>query len=253
MASFLQYSLLLLLIPFLLISPASSLQCTSQTFTGSTQYTNCTDLPVLNSYLHWTYDPTNSTLSIAFIAPPAKSDGWIAWAINPTGTGMAGSQALLAYKASNGSMVVKTFNISSYSSIVESKLSFDVVDKKAESSNGLIRILATLALPESMTTVNQVWQVGSSLKDGFPVKHEFNPDNLNAKAQLELVNAQGQNSPAPAPGSAPSPGVTESGPSPRGSAGPIASPSGGCGRALNNGFLGFYGFLLVFGTLVFGF
>ncbi|KAF5953515.1 hypothetical protein HYC85_006371 [Camellia sinensis] len=141
-------NLLASLIFLLLISPSHSLKCTSQTFTDKKLYTNCTDLPYLSAYLHWTYDSTKSSLSIAFIAPPAKSNGWIAWAINPTGTGMAGAQSLIAFKQSNGSMTVNTYNISSYSSIVKSKIAFDVPEKSAEYSGGVMKIFATLRLPE---------------------------------------------------------------------------------------------------------
>ncbi|PQQ13794.1 cytochrome b561 and DOMON domain-containing protein [Prunus yedoensis var. nudiflora] len=169
----------------LLISPAHSLTCTTQTFTNNKLYSKCVDLPTLKSYLHWTYDSSNSTLSIAFIATPAKSDGWIAWAINPTGTGMAGAQTLLAYKKSDGSMDVKTFNISSYSSIVESTLAFDVLNTSAESSGGIFRLFAKLKV--EMESVNHVWQVGPSVSNGFPAKHDFNTDNLQAKGSLSLT------------------------------------------------------------------
>ncbi|BFG42636.1 hypothetical protein CerSpe_289100 [Prunus speciosa] len=169
----------------LLISPAHSLTCTTQTFTNNKLYSKCVDLPTLKSYLHWTYDSSNSTLSIAFIATPAKSDGWIAWAINPTGTGMAGAQTLLAYKKSDGSMDVKTFNISSYSSIVESTLAFDVLNTSAESSGGVFRLFAKLKV--EMESVNHVWQVGPSVSNGFPAKHDFNTDNLQAKGSLSLT------------------------------------------------------------------
>ncbi|XP_021814203.1 cytochrome b561 and DOMON domain-containing protein At3g25290-like [Prunus avium] len=169
----------------LLISPAHSLTCTTQTFTNNNLYSKCLDLPTLKSYLHWTYNSSNSTLSIAFVATPAKSDGWIAWAINPTGTGMAGAQTLLAYKKSDGSMDVKTFNISSYSDIVESKLAFDVWNTSAESSGGVFRLFAKLKV--EMESVNQVWQVGPSVSNGFPAKHDFNTDNLQAKGSLNLT------------------------------------------------------------------
>ncbi|KAM1003479.1 hypothetical protein ACFX2C_003797 [Malus domestica] len=169
----------------LLISPALSLTCTSQTFTNNKLYSKCADLPVLSSFLHWTYDPANSTLSIAFIAPPSKTEGWIAWAINPKATGMAGSQTLLAYKKSDGSMDVKTFSISSYKDIVESKLSFNVWDTAAESSGGVYRLFAKLKVEKEK--VNQVWQVGPSVTDGFPAKHDFLMPNLNAKGTLSLT------------------------------------------------------------------
>ncbi|KAM2176025.1 hypothetical protein ACFX1Q_035362 [Malus domestica] len=178
-------SIFLPLTLLLLISPALSLTCTSQTFANNKLYSKCADLPVLSSFLHWTYDPANSTLSIAFISPPSKSDGWIAWAINPTSTGMPGSQTLLAYKKADGSMAVKTFNISSYKDILESKLSFDVWDTAAESSGGVFRLFAKLKVEKE--TVNQVWQVGPSVSDGFPAKHDFLTPNLNSKGTLSLT------------------------------------------------------------------
>lgn len=159
---------------------------------------------------------------------------------------MVGAQALLAYKASNGSMVVKTYNISSYSSIAESKLWFDVLDKKAESSHGVIRIFAKLALPENLPTVNQVWQVGPSVVGGKPGKHEFKADNLNAKGTLQLVQDAGKLSPAPSP----SPSASE--PSGNGTK-QSGKDTAGCGRTWNKGFLSFYGLLLILGILVLGF
>ncbi|KAK3004668.1 hypothetical protein RJ639_018285 [Escallonia herrerae] len=183
----------------ILFSRVHSLNCTSQKFTSNKLYANCTDLPSLASYLHWTYHPANSTLYIAFLAPPAHSDGWIAWAINPTGTGMAGAQSLIAFKDSNGSMTVKTYNISSYTSIVQSKILYDVLDSSAENSGGLMKIFATLALPKNMAELNQVWQVGSSVTKGMPDKHAFQPANLMAKGKLELTKAQVNGTIAPAP------------------------------------------------------
>lgn len=192
MASLLQFSLLLVIALPLLISPACSLTCTSQTFSmKTTHFTNCTDLPSLKAYLHWTYNPTakpDPTLSIAFIAPPAKPDGWVAWALNPTGSGMVGSQSLVAFKESNESMVVKTYNISSYGSMMESKILYNVLDKRAEYSDGVMRIFATLAMPGNVVELNQVWQVGGSVKNGVPEKHEFSPENLASKGTLELAS-----------------------------------------------------------------
>lgn len=168
-----------------LISPAHSLTCSSQSFTNNKLYTQCADLPSLSSYLHWTYDSANSSLAVAFIAPPSKSDGWIAWAINPTGDGMAGAQTLLAYKSSDGSMAVKTFNISSYSAIVEGKLAFEVWDTAAESSDGVFRLFAKVKVNTGQ--VNHVWQVGPSVSDGVPAKHAFEAPNLQAKGTLTLT------------------------------------------------------------------
>ncbi|KAK9055621.1 hypothetical protein SSX86_026706 [Deinandra increscens subsp. villosa] len=176
----------------LLSTSHAQLTCTTQKFTNNKLYNHCNDLPHLNSYLHWSLDASKTTLSVAFLAPPATASGWIAWALNPTGDGMAGAQALLAYKASNGSMVVKTYNISSYSSIIEGELGFDVKEKRAEYSDGVMKIFATVVLPEKgVTTVNHVWQVGPSVsEDGIPAKHAFLPANLGAKGRLDLLSGQ---------------------------------------------------------------
>ncbi|XP_076902770.1 sugar transporter ERD6-like 16 [Bidens hawaiensis] len=64
---------------------------------------------------------------------------------------MAGAQSFIAFKGSNGSMTVKTYNISSYSSIVEGKIAFEVPEASAEFSGGVMRIFATMKLPEAMT------------------------------------------------------------------------------------------------------
>lgn len=181
---------------FLLISPALSLTCTSQSKNLKNEiYVHCLDLPSLSSFLHFTYDASNRSLSIAFVAAPAKSGGWIAWAINPTAPGMAGSQALVAYKDSKGAVTVKLYNVSSYESIVPTKkLSFDVWDTSADESGGLMRIYGKVKVPEELAKagkLNQVWQVGPSVTPGGMIaKHDFAPPNLNSKGALDLSGAQ---------------------------------------------------------------
>ncbi|MBA0847306.1 hypothetical protein Goshw_015857 [Gossypium schwendimanii] len=185
-----------------LISPSHSIDCSSLKLPGGIRhYSNCTELPTLNSTLHFTYNATNSSLFIAFSAAPSNADGWIAWAVNPTATGMAGSQALLAFK-NKGSMVVKTYNISSYRSIVEGKLSFDVWDLEAEATNdGKMVIYGSLKVGGSVEKLNQVWQVGPGVSDGHPMKHEFGKANLGSWGELKLVEkvSSGSSSPAPSP------------------------------------------------------
>ncbi|KAB2636623.1 auxin-induced in root cultures protein 12-like [Pyrus ussuriensis x Pyrus communis] len=195
MASSLPLSLLLQiscisLLLALLISPAAqAATCTSQTFKNNKVYSNCNDLPDLNSYLHWTYNRSNSSLSIAFVATPAKTGGWVAWAINPTAEKMLGSQALLAHPTTDGTPLVKTYNISSYSSIIQGNLSFDVWDISAEFSNSTYMIFATVKVPENATSVNQVWQVGPGVNTttGLPERHDLAPANRRSYAPLNLV------------------------------------------------------------------
>ncbi|KAK6122211.1 hypothetical protein DH2020_044039 [Rehmannia glutinosa] len=233
----------------LLISPATSQTCRSQTFTQSnTRFANCSDLPTLRAYLHWTYDPSatpNPTLNIAFIAPPASRDGWVAWAINPTGPGMLGAQSLIAFRDTNGSVVVRTYNISSYSSIAESRISYEVLSRRAEYSDGVMRIFATLALPAGGNTeLNQVWQVGSSVRGGVPARHEFSPENLSSRGTLQLGSkaAEDKNGTATPPTSSNGGGSrtgTQSG----------NDNTGGSWRIRGNG-LGLYGVLVLLGVFL---
>ncbi|KAL8496213.1 hypothetical protein ACS0TY_020070 [Phlomoides rotata] len=174
-----------------LISPSQSATCTSQTFTNNKIYSFCNDLPFLNSYLHWTFDSATSTLSIAFVAPPAGPNGWISWAINPTAAGMVGSQALIAFRDSGGKMTVKTYNVTSYNPITESKVWYDVKESSAEFSGGVISLFATVVLPvKGKTTLNHVWQVGQSVTSGVPDKHEFQSGNLNSKGSFDLLRGE---------------------------------------------------------------
>lgn len=185
----------------LLMSPTHSATCKTQKFTSNRLYSTCLDLPHLNSHLHWTFNASNSSISLAVVAPPAKPGGWIAWAINPTKTGMVGAQSLLAMKRSDGVAVVKTYNISSYSSVVEQSLSLEVWDQSAEFSDGVFRIFANMKVPEKAETVNHIWQVGSSVTDGNPNAHDFQVENLMAKGTLSLTGSQTTN---PSGGSGPS-------------------------------------------------
>ncbi|GAB2234639.1 hypothetical protein Droror1_Dr00003897 [Drosera rotundifolia] len=171
---------------------ALSLSCESeQKFSTKKSFANCGNLPYHNATLHWTYDALLSTLSMAFVAPPPTPDGWVAWAINPNGTGMVGSQALIAYKQKNGSMAVKPYHIKSYHSVKEGSLQFNVTDVEAEydDDSGKMVIYGTWTLPEQANgTLNQVWQVGPSVVKGKPVKHQFDSSSLASKGKLHLVD-----------------------------------------------------------------
>nr|XP_025625377.1 cytochrome b561 and DOMON domain-containing protein At4g12980-like [Arachis hypogaea] len=129
-----------------------------------------------------------SLFFLLFVGSPPHPSGWISWAINLTGLGMAGAQALVAYKdGNNGAVTVKTLDIKSYSEMVPGKLSFEVWGLKGEESGGAIMIFANMKVPEKVTTLNQVWQVGPSVTAGRFDKHDFAPENLNSKGMLNLI------------------------------------------------------------------
>ncbi|OIS98985.1 PREDICTED: cytochrome b561 and DOMON domain-containing protein At3g25290-like [Nicotiana attenuata] len=178
---------------FLLLKPelSYSMSCTSQKFTKNRIYEHCNDLPHLNCYIHWNYNSKDFSLNLAFVATPTKPNGWIAWGINPNATGMVGTQALIAFKQSNGSIVAKTFKLNSYKSIVPGELAYRVTNIEAMYSNGMMVIFASVKLPEGMKELNQVWQVGSSVLNGtFPGIHDFQPENLNSKGKLDLMKGK---------------------------------------------------------------
>ncbi|KAG9447482.1 hypothetical protein H6P81_013610 [Aristolochia fimbriata] len=193
---------------------AQSASCNSQTLPANKAFKLCADLPTLSSFLHWTYDASNSSLSMAFVAPPEKPEGWVAWGINPAATRMLGTQALIAHRSSKGSLVVQTFNVSDYR-IQPSNISYPVSGLSAAVVNGSIVIFATWELPKGTTTVNQVWQVGPSVDGGIPAKHAMAPANMNAVGKLNLLR-----------GTAPAPGAESPSPS-SSSSSPPASPNSG--------------------------
>lgn len=183
-----------------LLTPHLAITCKSKT----TTFENCNDLPTLNALLHWTYDPSESSLSMAFTASPLSPDGWVAWALNPMGSGMERAQALIAFKPTTGGPVTgSTYDIQSYYDLVKGPISYNVTGLSAEESDGEITIFATWALPMGKLEVNQVWQVGQVV-NGKPRKHEFQQPNLESKMKLSLVNGP-TNAPAGPPDVDPAP------------------------------------------------
>ncbi|WOL15565.1 cytochrome b561 and DOMON domain-containing protein [Canna indica] len=191
-------SLLLLLSAVATFASAAG-GCSSVTFSSNRVYAACSDLPQLSSSLHWSFDAASGNLSLAFVAPPPKPDGWVSWAINPTATGMIGSQALIAFRQPDGTMGVKTYSITGYGPVSEGPIAFPTSGLAAEFVDGAIRLYGNLKLPQGTTTVNQVWQVGATVASGVPQKHDFKPGNLGSKGTVDLVKATAV---SPAPGAA---------------------------------------------------
>lgn len=115
---------------------------------------------------------------------------------------MAGAQALIAVKQENDSVSVQTYKISSYSSIVPSKLSFEVWNLSAHAKGAEITIFATVKVPEKAKTVNHLWQVGPGInqENGFLLKHDMTPANLGSVGTLNLVAGTNTNVTAAAGG-----------------------------------------------------
>ncbi|KAI3910014.1 hypothetical protein MKX01_041299 [Papaver californicum] len=187
--------LFLTLFVFSLFISISAQTCTTHVFPSdnsnqvSTDFSSCNDLPFLNSFIHWKYDSTAGRVNIAYRHTDIDSNRWIAWAINPTATGMAGCQALVAY-LKDGQMLAYTSPIPTYrTTLAQGNLSFEVPALSASFQNREMTIFATIQLPSNTTLVNQVWQEGP-LVNGKPVMHDMNEANRQSKGSLDLLSGQ---------------------------------------------------------------
>lgn len=186
----------------------SALTCASQKLNRT--YANCTNLPTLGATLHFTFNATNRSLSVAFSAEPPSRSGWVAWGLNLVGDGMRGAEAFLAFpsSASASAITLGRYNLTSYKAIDEVKaFTFDSWDLAAEESNGAVTIYGSVKIPDSARNVSHVWQVGP-VAAGVPAVHGFKDDNIHAKAALPVAlagssgssAASGENATTPASG-----------------------------------------------------
>ncbi|KAI3765342.1 hypothetical protein L2E82_15372 [Cichorium intybus] len=167
--------------------------CSNYAFQNNKVFTACNDLPVLNSFLHYTYNPSSQTLQIAYRHTNIDSSKWVAWAVNPTSQGMAGSQALVAFQQPDGTVKAYTSPITGYATqLAEGELSFPVSDLSASLLNNEIIIFATLGLNGS-GVVNQVWQEGQ-LSGNVPTAHATSGANVRSMGTLNLVSGQSSGS-----------------------------------------------------------
>jgi len=182
-----------LLLSFLLIShffsTISAQLCKSHAFPNNEKFATCNDLPVLNSYLYWNYDPNTQTAKIAFRATGLTSSNWIAWALNPKSSGMIGAQALVAYRNATGITAYTSAVTSTSTTLAPSTLSFPVTGVSAlRTGKGEMVIVATVKPPS--TKVNQVWQVGSLGSGGAPAGHPLSGDSLKSSGNIDFLSGQ---------------------------------------------------------------
>uniref|UniRef100_A0A6M2EXV6 Cytochrome b561 and DOMON domain-containing protein n=1 Tax=Populus davidiana TaxID=266767 RepID=A0A6M2EXV6_9ROSI len=175
---------------FLLISlSVSSLaqSCSSNNSFSNRIYSTCNDLSQLSCSLHWNYYPSNKTADIAFRKTGASTSNWIAWALNPTGRQMAGSQALVAYKHSNGSMLAYTTQVDASGSMQPASLNFGVLNISAENVGADMIIFATLQLSDTFVATNQVWQEGPLSGDN-PGQHLLTAQHRQSVGEVDFVS-----------------------------------------------------------------
>lgn len=176
---------------FVSLSFTSSAQtCSNYTFTSKRIFRSCTDLSYLHAHLHWNYSASTGEVAIAYRARQT-SKGWIAWAINPYDTGMVGSQALVAFHNYNGSITVYPTALTSYNpSMLPGNLSFPVSNISAEYANQEMIIFAVVGPLLNGTSVNHVWQAGSSISNDIPQMHSMSLQNLQSTGTLNFLQVR---------------------------------------------------------------
>ncbi|KAI3849600.1 hypothetical protein MKW92_042712 [Papaver armeniacum] len=165
----------------------SAQTCSNYTFSSNKVFRSCNNLPYLNANLHWNYIASTKKIEIAYRAPQS-SNGWIAWGVNPTGTGMAGSQVIVAFRHSNGSMIAYPTQLKSYTPTMQpGSLSFPVSNIKTEYSNDEFMIFAVIG-PMDNNRVNHVWQAGSSVSNDVPQVHPTSGDNVQSHGSVDFLS-----------------------------------------------------------------
>lgn len=161
--------------------------CTKSFSSSNRLFSSCQSLKQLSANFAWSYNPEKGNMKMAFTAKPAASGGWVSWGINPAGTGMVGTRSLIAFKHSNGSMVVTTYNITTKAGPPKpSAIDYKVEDMVAESTSGQITIYATWTLMNNKTSISHVWQTGPGVTGLIPKTHAFNADNLGSSGTIDV-------------------------------------------------------------------
>ncbi|KAK8505953.1 hypothetical protein V6N13_002610 [Hibiscus sabdariffa] len=173
-----------------LASSSSAQTCLSQTFSNNVQYSNCTDLPALNCYLHWTYDESAGTVQIAFRHTGTTSSRWSAWGINPSGPRMVGTQALVALVNSSGVAQAFTTSIDSFGpTMQQTDLSFPVPSLSATFENNEMTIFAVLRISQNLLSTSQVWQEGP-VSNGQIQPHSTTGANAQSAGSINFLTGQ---------------------------------------------------------------
>ncbi|KAK1569052.1 hypothetical protein Q3G72_032054 [Acer saccharum] len=159
--------------------------CSSLTFENNKQYTACSTLPVLSSSIHWTYHSSNNTVDLAFRKTGTSSSNWVAWALNPSGRQMAGSQCLVAHQNSTAIHAYTSPIGSGIPSLQQGSLSFEVPSISATLSGTEMTIYATLQLNSDLLSTNQVWQEGP-LSGGVPASHPTSGNNVASVGTIDF-------------------------------------------------------------------
>ncbi|CAN4100968.1 unnamed protein product [Withania somnifera] len=175
-----------LLFSLFFFSSSAQTNCSDFRFHGKF-YDSCRDLHTLNSLIHWNYDVSSGIVDVAFRKSKNEQGRWLAWAINPTSTGMIGSQAFVTLQRSDGTLEAYTSPINSYgTTLMKGNLSFRVHDVSTQNINGQVIIFAKIMTCPLIFWVNHVWQEGPLQDDNTPGVHGLSGDNLKSFGTLDF-------------------------------------------------------------------
>ncbi|GFP81505.1 cytochrome b561 and DOMON domain-containing protein at5g47530 [Phtheirospermum japonicum] len=163
--------------------------CPPYTFSNNNRYANCNPLPVLDSFLYWSYHLSNNTVDIAHRHTGLTASSWVAWCLNPSGARMIGSQCLVAFVNSTGLPHPFTSAITGYNTrLQEGPLSFRVPRIAAEFRNSTEMIIyATIELPHGRTNFTHIWQHGLVSSSGAFQAHPMTPQHLRPFANIDFA------------------------------------------------------------------
>ncbi|KAL3646063.1 hypothetical protein CASFOL_011243 [Castilleja foliolosa] len=185
-----------------LFSSSSHAQCPDYTFSNNNLYTACNALPVLNSFLHFNYHPSNNSVDLAYRHTGVTSSNWVAWSLNPGGGRMVGAQCLVALFNSSGAPRAYTSPITAYATgLQEGPLSFGVPRIAAEFRNGEMIIYATIQLPQGTTSFSHVWQFGDVTSSGAIQAHQMTSQHLSSFGAIDFATGVSTNTGAGSGGS----------------------------------------------------
>lgn len=129
--------------------------------------------------------------------PEALPNGmWVAWGVNPQGSQMAGTRALVGVIQANSSLTLNTYNVSAYTKLgcefLPSDIDVGVRQSRIENTSGFLTISATLILPADqydLSGLNHVWQVGYLDGSGTrPLKHPMTLANVDSSERLNMTD-----------------------------------------------------------------
>jgi hypothetical protein len=171
---------------------SSAQKCKEYKFPNNKVYANCSDLPYLSSFLHWTY--SKGILEVAYRRIGITSNRWVSWALNPNNKinkAMIGAQAFVAILQSNGS-------IKAYTTVIEGGYNThlemgDVFYPGGENNirvtyqnNEVVIYTEVSIIPVGSKFVVHTWQDGPLL-GSIPQRHDLAYANLHSKGVLNLV------------------------------------------------------------------